>query len=376
MSGPRSSEEWAAFYADVRPTYQTFTERLEDLVETLLDDEELRYWYVYSWSLSVANFEEAIDRARREGKLVHDPFVELDDIAGVYVVAYTLGEATEIAEFVEREFDLDSDASVSFAEARRESDRREDADEPIDYRRAHYAVTLDERRSELTEWKPFAGLRAQIDVATIMQYVWGVLEANQYPYHWARSYPPPLQEVRARIASLLADVDRALDDHGRKVEELAGGYAAELADGRLALELNAWSLAAYLRASEPLAELVRIAEKAGMRHDDDPHTFSDWSLEQRLLWLLERYSLRTLADVDTFFRGALERGPKILADIAHLSKERGYVPWATIESIAAWLLLVLHRADGETVVLAGFYDELRHALDTLIGNPIEAEPES
>ncbi len=110
-----------------------------------------------------------------------------------------------------------------------------------------------------------------------------------------------------------------------------------------------------------------------MRHDEARGLFNPWSLEQRLLWVLERHGISTLAELDRFLRDTAGRAPGVLAEIARVSSDRGFVPFADDVSIVTWLVLVLHRAGAETVALTSFSEELETALNTLIGNAVPTE---
>ena len=43
--GRRLPEDWAAEYEGIRPTLDAFTDKLQDLLQNLLDDEDV----VYAW---------------------------------------------------------------------------------------------------------------------------------------------------------------------------------------------------------------------------------------------------------------------------------------------------------------------------------------
>jgi hypothetical protein len=62
--------------------------------------------------------------------------------------------------------------------------------------------------------------------------------------------------------------------------------------------------------------------------------------------------------------------PAILADIAAATKERGFQPWALSDSIVEWLLLVLRRADAETVSLMRYFKPIEDGINAVIGNPV------
>jgi hypothetical protein len=126
----RSTEEWVSFYEGVRPLYTAFAERVLALLETLLDDDDLRYWHSYSWTDSVSRFGSALERARRAGRQVDDPLHDLVEYAGASLVCWSPSELEPIAEVVERELDVDYAASLPLNAVRDELDRVRRQPEP------------------------------------------------------------------------------------------------------------------------------------------------------------------------------------------------------------------------------------------------------
>lgn len=69
----------------------------------------------------------------------------------------------------------------------------------------------------------------------------------------------------------------------------------------------------------------------------------------------------------------MKRMPALLSDVSTIAQERGFQPYAHPADVVAFALLVLTRADAETVALAEYREELEYALNTLIGNPVHTE---
>jgi hypothetical protein len=184
-----------------------------------------------------------------------------------------------------------------------------------------------------------------------------------------------VHEHIARAVELIAEADRELAGAESEAWNLARRYGESIANGDLELNLNGSSLAAYLRTSEVVSELVRIGEEAGLQRDDEPEEPGDWAVEQRHLWLLSRMGLTTIPELDSVLRASLGRAPDILGELARVAGERDLRPYATRESVVAWMLLVLDRADRREVNLTSFAEEIEYALNTLIGNPLPPPPE-
>jgi putative GTP pyrophosphokinase len=366
----RSTEDWGSLYEDLRPLYEAFAERVLGLLETLLDDDDLRYWHSYSWTDSVSKFESALDRARRAGRQVDDPFHDLVEYAGASFVCWSRDQLQPIAEIVEREFDVDYSASLPLSAVREELERVRRQEEPeLGYPHAFYVVALDESRRSLPEWRAYADLRLAVHVLTISQYTWWSLEEGHLPYYRASSFPPASREAFSRVADLLATVDDVLEREEAESEEIVARYEEAIDTADLDLPLDATCLEVYLRRAPVVRDLVDIAEAAGMRHDDDEGT-GPFALEQELLWLLGRQGLGTLAELDDLLARALDRAPSIYDDICRISLERDFLPYAVRSDLVVFLLVVLGREDADAIELLDLNGDIRAALNTLIGNPV------
>ncbi len=91
------------------------------------------------------------------------------------------------------------------------------------------------------------------------------------------------------------------------------------------------------------------------------------------LWLVRRTGFGTVGEVDAFLRQSAARAPDLFRSLVDLvrTEEEDFVPWAARESVYEWFLLVLTRADAETVALTRYRRSLEDALNTLIGNRVE-----
>ena len=107
---------------------------------------------------------------------------------------------------------------------------------------------------------------------------------------------------------------------------------------------NGPAVAAYL-ASSTVAALVEAAVAVGMRPDDD-YKVPRFAVEQKLLWLLAREGIATLAALDALLRDGLDRAPALLGDLDRLAEEGGLELWAIPHDLMAWMLAVLRRVDG------------------------------
>ena len=367
--GDRSVDDWLDVYDEVRPTYGALVDKLEMLLEELMDDEDVDYEWTSTWVLRRSHFEDRLYRALRAEEAIEDPFRDLPDFAGVTVVVSETSDIDAVADLVERELDVDHETSFSAEEAER---RREDEsqDPPLGYEGVRYATQVTSARAQLTEWRPYAELRAQVDVQTILQNAWARLDHNR-PYYEGTSYPPTARLDLGDFQGLIAAADRQYEQVLESLDDEHARYLELVERGELGVELNGESVTAYLEAADAVARLTQIAVDSGLRPLAGPFEAARIEVEQETLWLLRRAELQTLRELDTFLHEAEDRAGEILRDIATLSIAADFQPWALPDSIVQWLVLVLNRGGSETIELMRYREEIAAALNTLIGNPVD-----
>jgi ppGpp synthetase/RelA/SpoT-type nucleotidyltranferase len=290
--------------------------------------------------------------------------------AGVRIVAYGTAHFEDIVKVLEDEFRLDAEASNAdprLGESRSQS-RADTA--PIEYAFPRYVVALTEERAALPEWKPYASLHVQIDVMTVLQWSWTDID-DDLPYFWAGAYPTRTRKLLYDAIGHLAAADRALSEFERLTGEIREEYVDAIRRGNVGLELNGESIRSYLGNAEAVSSLTAAAIEAGMTRDDE-YEVGDFGAEM-VLWVMRATGVETLPELDRFLREASERAPDVLRRIVLLAGERDFVPWSYPDSIVAWLLFVLRRADGMTVELTQHIEELEYALNTLIGNRVASD---
>jgi hypothetical protein len=184
-----------------------------------------------------------------------------------------------------------------------------------------------------------------------------------------------VRDLVTRSARGLSAIDADLAEANRALWRLLAEYEETIATGDLRLPLNGVSLLAYIRTSELVRSLTEVAVDVGFEAYAD-YEPSWQAIEPGILWLLRVDDLHTLAELEDFLKQATPRARDTLAELARLTSDRDFTPWALPETVVEWLWLVLRRSDPETISFLKYRDELEAALNTLIGNPVPpAEPD-
>lgn len=92
-----------------------------------------------------------------------NPMSDITDLAGVRVITFFPSTVNEVCQLVQEEFDAFQRVDHT-ASAERE--------QRLGYLSVHYLVRLGSNRKNLSEYKKFDGLTAEIQVRTILQHAW------------------------------------------------------------------------------------------------------------------------------------------------------------------------------------------------------------
>ena len=134
-----------------------FADSVYQLLKSLLSDYNLKpHQIIYRLK----------DRDSLEKKIIrknykYDKLDEITDLIGFRVITYFEDDIDKVAGLIKAEFDIDENNSI---------DKRQlDADR-FGYRSLHYVFSLKSDRSQLTEYKKFKGIKAEIQIRSILQH--------------------------------------------------------------------------------------------------------------------------------------------------------------------------------------------------------------
>ena len=147
----KAPDEWVDLYRSKFGIYENFTNKLEDLIKDLLhaiDIVQINY--------RPKTIESFADKINREGKDYLDPIQEITDLVGIRIICYYLEDVNVVSEILKREFKIDLENSI---------DKSQILDpDKFGYLSVHYIITLADNRKDLTEWKDYSEIKAQIQL--------------------------------------------------------------------------------------------------------------------------------------------------------------------------------------------------------------------
>lgn len=179
-------------YRAMLPNLENYRLALEGLITTLLASEEVKVQKIESRCKSVDGFEEKVKR-----KDYSQPFEQMTDMTALRVIVFFSDDVDAAISVMTREFEIDKFNTV---------DKRliEEPDR-FGYRSYHAVVSLDARRTQLSEWKPYVGLKAEVQIRTVLEHAWATIDHDLF-YKGKPSVKSP-EGVRRRFVSLMAQLE-------------------------------------------------------------------------------------------------------------------------------------------------------------------------
>lgn len=118
--------------------------------------------------------------------------------------------------------------------------------ERLGYQSVHYVVELKPNRSVLAEYARYSGLRAEIQLRTVLQHAWAEIE-HDIQYKAVETIPLAIRRRFMALAGLLEIADREFQAVQLEDERLRATARASVAQGHLeSVEITGDALKAYL----------------------------------------------------------------------------------------------------------------------------------
>jgi putative GTP pyrophosphokinase len=247
-------EEWKNVYEENHAIFQEFTDKLQKLIHELLQKHKIDAQIEHR----TKSIESSLVKIQKKG--YRNPLEELTDLVGIRIIAYYKEDVDKIGEIIIREFDVDWEKSIDKAQIL-DPDR-------FGYLSVHYVISLSSHRKELTEWKAFANIKAEIQVRTNLQHAWAKI-SHKFIYKTAEEAPKNLRRQLFRLSALLELADEEFSNVTKLIEEAKEHNSQDLKKGKLDIELDLTSLDVYLDFTKQHLKWMKIAEEVGYESPED-----------------------------------------------------------------------------------------------------------
>lgn len=327
-------------YVLKRLNYQAFTSAIAELFRNLLVASELEVLAIESRTKTSESFSDKVQSDEKGGK--YQTIGDITDLAGVRIIAYLRENCDKICALIRDNFEIDEANST---------DKGADREDQIGYSSRHFVVKIDKRRANLSEFKPFKGLKAEIQVRTVLQHAWAALDWR-FRYKTAKEAPVEVRRKLFRISATLEGADENFSEVYCAVSELREHYTDSVKAGNLDVRINADSLDSFLRYNPTVERLYRAFTDAGFKPAEyEPDTLS------RLLKNLEDFKITTLSSLEK----SISFDAFNFADLAHVCIEETRKAFPTITGITTTKPTAVRVAIANAVSEAKF-DALKDGL--------------
>lgn len=182
-------------YRKDRPRYVSFTARLDSLLEELLKLKSIRVHMIESRAKSIESLSEKI---RRPGKDYSRDLTSIPDLAGIRIIVYYQDDVERVRDVIEQEFNIIERETAHQAEMY--------SPDQFGYLSIHLIIELKESRLRLPEWREYTGLRAEIQIRTVLQHSWAAV-SHALQYKRESDVPFRLRRKLFRLAGLFELAD-------------------------------------------------------------------------------------------------------------------------------------------------------------------------
>jgi putative GTP pyrophosphokinase len=351
---PDQVDDLVSSFRSARPTYEAFVDNVGTLLGNLLRSENVEHLPIEKRTKSIESYRAKLTRPEKEEK--YQALADITDLAGIRIVAYYESDVDRICSIIESNFSVDAANS---------SDKMSIIDpDRFGYLSKHFVVSHGERRRDLPENIQFAGLKAEIQIRTVVQHAWAVID-RRLRYNNEADIPRELRRKLFRISALLELADKEFSEVDAAITALRVQYEAGVRSGDLEIEINRDSVEVFVESSSTVKRLRSMAESHGMEVND-----SDAGLTQ-LVQTISAAGLRSIQQVDELLRSEADLNAKLL----HFVKLRGAERKMSAPALVrVCILLTLPRSKAnETLAVIPFLTPRYNEFIRLVHEDSEAK---
>ncbi|AQQ05680.1 hypothetical protein B0E33_20660 [Roseibium algicola] len=245
------SDKLRASYEAARGIYEQFTRRNEALLREVLAEGE-DFYAIEARTKDLASFETKVDQPEKEQK--YKDFTEITDLSGLRIICYLEEDVDRVCARLAELYEIDIQHSVN----------KNDQLDPnqFGYRSRHFVVRFTEERGSLMENAKFNGLKAEIQVRTILQHAWAAIDWK-LRYKNPADVPQQLRRRVFRVSALLELVDDEFSSLSTSVAEVRKEYGRKVDAGDLTIAVDRESVDIFIEKDADLEALVKQAENVG-----------------------------------------------------------------------------------------------------------------
>lgn len=245
--------------------YAAYGSKLEGLIKDLLDFSGIA---VHSVAFR-CKLRGSLQKKLGKQDAAYSKLSDITDICGLRIITYFDDEVRKVSQLLESEFEIDDENS---------SDKALSLDpDRFGYLSMHYVVSNSSDRRNLKEYTKFNGLKAEIQVRSILQHAWAEIE-HDLGYKSQAGIPKSVRRRFSRLAGLLELADQEFRTIRGELADYSGQVLDDIKKTPANVDLDAISLKALIGTSKLIKRIDLSIAKAGncTIEDFDGEDFGDY----------------------------------------------------------------------------------------------------
>lgn len=253
--------EW---FVTNQETFKLLGKEVKEIIEYELEEKRIFYNSIESRAKSLESYSEKCKKEKYK-----NPKVEIMDMIGIRITAYTNADVSKISNIIEETFDIDSKNSTDKLSEKKENE--------FGYLSVHYVARLKPHYLKINKYKKYRSYVFEIQIRTILQHAWSEIEHDRN-YKFKGTLPKELRRRFYMIAGVLEMVDREFESLTYDIEKYEQEVNTSVEKGNLNIELTDVSISEFMKKSYP-------------------DTKFDFDIDSDLFEELTNYGLKTVKDL-------------------------------------------------------------------------------
>jgi putative GTP pyrophosphokinase len=279
-----SNEKFVDWYITNRPIYKRLATKVESFLIEFFDMNSIGYHMVTSRTKEI---ESTIEKSKLSK--YKNPKVDIQDFAGIRIIAYVEDEIPNICKVIEDNFQIDKENSSNKL--------TELGVDRVGYQSIHYIAKLKEDRLRLPEYKQYSEKCFEIQIRTILQHAWAEIEHDRN-YKFSGILPTELNRRFKILAGVLELADKEFNAISKCIDDISNSVNEGTKNGNLDIPISSTTLTQFLHS-----RFDKLIEELGVPSHDK---------EGVLIEELEAFGIHTLKelndiipeDIELYYRAA------------------------------------------------------------------------
>jgi putative GTP pyrophosphokinase len=292
-------------FTKIKPLYDAFSIAIQAILKNCLTDKDIKYHSIETRVKSIVSFAKKASKVSQNNinePKYNNPIKEITDLIGLRIITFFPITINKVDQVLSNEFDI-----------LEKSDKSDilDKQEKLGYKSVHYLIKFKQSRCNLSEYKMFNDMIAEVQVRTILQHAWAEIE-HDIEYKSETIIPTDIKRRFMALAGLIEIADREFQSIQSDNEIIKEQSRISVNSGKLQnVEITKDSMRVYLNKKfreeleheddssydQAASMLIYIGFKDLQQVDDCIKNYYDSKEFNKFIWMKGQSQLRILDDL-------------------------------------------------------------------------------